>query len=160
MTTVPQNTTTQPLSSSLPGILASMLGVAFVSGILGSGHGTGMLSAPPTAYSDTPALLVTRRCWIVLGLVVIYLALRRRRTLRAWALLAGYLLVLAGPGGEQPLQLRLGHRSPSTAHLTDSTCITVLCLSLAITPSPERWRAANLACHRSSRGSRDTSLSR
>ena len=45
--TVPQ-ITTQTLSSSLPGILASMLGVAFVTGILG-GPWRWNVSAPPTA---------------------------------------------------------------------------------------------------------------
>ena len=50
--------------------------------------------APPTAYADTPASLVTLS-WVVIILVVAYLALRRTRTRRAWALLLAYLVALA-----------------------------------------------------------------
>ena len=87
---------------------------------------------PPTAYAATPAILV-HLSWIVLALVVAYLALRRTRTLRAWGLLAAYLLVgavlLAGVRGA--FGSGIGHEY---RYLTDAASVAVLCLALASMP--------------------------
>ena len=120
---VPQ-ITTQSLSSSLPDILATMLGATFVSGILG-GPWHWEVSAPPTAFSDPPALLVNVS-WVVLALVVVWIALRRTRTVRAWVLLGSYLVVLGGAARQHAVELRRRYRPrvplPDRRHLHDSRC--------------------------------------
>ena len=69
-----------------------MLGTAFPSGALG-GPGAGTPRHRPRRSPTHPTSLV-HLAWVVLALVVVYLALRRSRTLRAWVLLGAYLLVL------------------------------------------------------------------
>ena len=96
---VPQiATNTDP--STVPDVMDAMLGTAFPAGILG-GPWRWSLIAPPTAYADPPSVLV-HLAWVVLALVVLHSALRRRRALRAWALLAGYLLASAHSARGQP----------------------------------------------------------
>ncbi len=128
--TVPQ-VTTQPLSSSLRGILSNMLVDAFVPGILG-GPWQWDVAAPPTAYSDTPAVLVTA-CAVVVTLVVAYLALRRTRTVRAWVLLGAYVVVLAVLLASTRSNFGAGI-GREYRYLTDATCVTALCLGLALAP--------------------------
>ncbi len=127
---VPQ-ITTQSLSSSLPDILATMLGATFVSGILG-GPWHWEVSAPPTAFSDPPTLLVNVS-WVVLTLVVVWIALRRTRTVRAWVLLGSYLFVLAVLLASTRSNFGAGI-GREYRYLTDATCMTALCLGLALAP--------------------------
>lgn len=72
--------------------------------------------------------------WILIVLVIVYSMLRRRRAGRAWALLAGYLAVLAGLvvtnrvaafGADIGLEYR---------YLTDAACVVALTLGLAFLP--------------------------
>jgi len=128
---VPQiATNTDP--STVPDVMDAMLGTAFPAGILG-GPWRWSLIAPPTAYADPPGVLV-HLAWVVLALVVLHSALRRRRALRAWALLAGYLLLL--------LILLVVSRGPTFGavigleyrYLTDAVGVATLCLGLAYLP--------------------------
>ena len=128
---VPQiATNTDP--STVPDVMDAMLGTAFPAGILG-GPWRWSLIAPPTAYADPPGVLV-HLAWVVLALVVLHSALRRRRALRAWALLAGYLLLL--------LVLLVVSRGPTFGaligleyrYLTDAVGVATLCLGLAYLP--------------------------
>lgn len=91
LTQVPQITERAPLSV-VPSFADSMLGKALTSGVLGGPWRWNDL-APPTAYADPPDWTV-HLSWVVLTLVVLHAALRRTRTLRAWALSLGYALVL------------------------------------------------------------------
>jgi hypothetical protein len=85
--------------------------------------------APPTAFSDTPSFLVLV-CWVVITLVVGYLALRRTRTLRAWVLLLAYLvattLVVASARAAVGSVTGREYR-----YLTDAACVVTLCVALA-----------------------------
>ncbi len=87
-----ESVTTRPGASSLGDVASTMLGVSLPTGLLG-GPWRWEVKAPPTAFADPPTLLVGAS-WAVLALVVAYLALRRTRTLRAWALLAAYAVTL------------------------------------------------------------------
>ena len=117
-------------SGPVAGDLAqTMLGTAFPSGLAG-GPWRWDVANPPAAVADPPAFLVSVS-WVVIALVVSVVALRRRRSLRAWALLAGYLaaayvllLVSRAPisGGYGGLEYR---------YLTDVAAVAVLCLALA-----------------------------
>ena len=128
---VPQIATNTDLST-VPEVTDAMLGTAFPAGILG-GPWRWSLIAPPTAYADPPGVLV-HLAWVVMALVVLHSALRRRRALRAWALLAGYLLVL--------LVLLVVSRGPTFGavigleyrYLTDAVGVVTLCLGLAYLP--------------------------
>ena len=123
----------QSVVPALGGVLSNMLGTAFPSGAMG-GPWHWDPATPPTALSDAPDVLV-HLSWVVLGLVVVYLALRRTRTLRAWVLLSAYLLVLGvlltgvrgnlGPGVGREFR-----------YLTEATCILTLCLGLATMTLP------------------------
>lgn len=80
----------QSTDTPLAGTLAdSMLGSAFTTGALG-GPWRWDASNPPTGYADPPSWTV-HLAWCVLLLAVLVGALLRRRTGRAWLLLAGYL---------------------------------------------------------------------
>lgn len=120
-------------SGPIAGDLAqTMLGTAFPSGLVG-GPWRWDTSNPPAAVADPPAILVNL-AWVVIALVVCVVALRRRRSLRAWVLLAAYLgaayvllLVSRAPisGGYGGLEYR---------YLTDVAAVAVLCLALATMP--------------------------
>ncbi len=110
----------------------TMLGTAFPSGLAG-GPWRWNTSNPPAAVADPPAVMVNL-AWVAIALLVCVVALRRRRSLRAWALLAGYLgaayvllLVSRAPvsGGYGGLEYR---------YLTDVAAVAVLCLGLATMP--------------------------
>jgi hypothetical protein len=123
---------TQTRLSVVTDIANTMLGTAFMSAVVG-GPWRWTVLAPPTAYADPPAWAL-HLAWVAVVLVVLYAVLRRRRTLRAWALLAGYLLGL--------MALLVESRAPSFGgvigleyrYLTDSACVVTLCLGLAFLP--------------------------
>lgn len=120
-------------SGKIAGDLAqTMLGTAFPSGLVG-GPWRWDTSNPPAAVADPPAVMVNL-AWVAIALVIAVVALRRRRSLRAWVLLAGYLgvayvllLVSRAPvsGGYGGLEYR---------YLTDVAAVAVLCLALATMP--------------------------
>ena len=112
----------------LPVVAFTLLGTAFAAGVLG-GPWRWEVSAPPTAFSDAAPLLV-HVSWVVLALVVTYIALRRTRTIRAWVLLLGYLfataLVVASARSAVGSVVGREYR-----YLSDSICVVALCLALA-----------------------------
>ncbi|WP_309650629.1 hypothetical protein [Nocardioides sp.] len=121
------------VTAPLVGRLASsMLGTAFVSAVVG-GPWRWSLEAPPTAFADPPAWTV-HLAWVMAFSVIVYAALTRVRTARAWVLLGGYLVVL--------LALLVTSRGPEFGaligreyrYLTDAVCVLVLCLGLAFLP--------------------------
>jgi hypothetical protein len=126
----------QPLTQTRLSVVAevanTMLGTAFMSAVVG-GPWRWTVLAPPTAYADPPGWAL-HLAWVAVVLVLAYGMLRRRRTLRAWALLAGYLLGL--------MTLLVDSRAPSFGgvigleyrYLTDAACVVTLCLGLAFLP--------------------------
>ena len=113
-------------------IASSMLGNAFPTGALG-GPWRWLALAPPTAFADAPDVAV-HASWVGLAMVAAYAALRRERTLRAWALLAGYLLILLAllaisRGTEFGAVIGLEYR-----YLTDAVCVLTLVLGLVFLP--------------------------
>jgi hypothetical protein len=114
---------------SVAGPLAdNLLGTSFLTGALG-GPWAWSSANPPTAAARPPDWTV-HLAWTAAVLVVLYGALTRRRTLRAWGLLAGYLAAV--------FVLLLTTRAPALGagiglqyrYLTDTAC--VLCLSVAL----------------------------
>ena len=111
---------------------STMLGTAFVSAAAG-GPWDWTAQFAPNATADPPEVAV-HLAWVLCVLVVLYGALRRRRSLRAWGLLLGYLLALlallvtsrvAAYGATLGLQYRF---------LTDAGCTLTLALGLAFLP--------------------------
>jgi hypothetical protein len=124
---VPQITKDSP-TTSLPELISLLFGRALVPGIFG-GPWRWNDPSPPTAFSDTPDILVSI-AWVLAALVVVYLALRRKRTLRAWILLGLYLVIVGG--------LLASARSDygevagrDYRFLTGTACVAVLCIALA-----------------------------
>lgn len=124
---------TQDFSARLVGRLAdTMLGSAFGTGILGGPWRWDNLS-PPTAYADPPAW-TAHLSWVVIAAIVAYLWLRRTRTLRAWAMVAGYLVALVA--------LLVGSRAPQFGatiglelrYVADAVLVVTLALGLATMP--------------------------
>ncbi len=120
-------------SASLIGRLAdSMLGTAFISAVVG-GPWRWAPNALPNAFADPPAWTL-HIAWVLVVLIVLYGALRRTGSLRAWVLLLGYLVGL--------LVLLLNSRAPvygsniglQYRYLTDAACAVALCLGLAFLP--------------------------
>lgn len=110
----------------------TMIGTAFPSGLLG-GPWRWDDANPPAAVADPPAAMV-HLTWVAIALVVAVVYLRRRRSLRAWAMLAGYLvaayvllLVSRAPftGGYGGLEYR---------YVTDVAAAAVLAVALATMP--------------------------
>ncbi|GAB2447338.1 hypothetical protein GCM10027062_31280 [Nocardioides hungaricus] len=120
-------------SAALVGRLAdSMIGTAFGSALLG-GPWRWEATAPPNAFADPPPWTV-HLAWVAAALVVLYAALTRVRTLRAWVLVLGYLAAL--------LALLVNSRAPvygsiiglEYRYLTDAACVVALALGLAYLP--------------------------
>lgn len=106
-----------------------MVGSTFASGLLG-GPWRWDERIAPVGQADPPQVLVTL-CWVVIALVVAYLALRRERTLRAWVFLAAfvgadYLLLLTTRA-----QVVGAISGNEYRYLTDAMCAVVLALGLA-----------------------------
>jgi hypothetical protein len=128
----------QPLTETRAPVVAeiadSMLGTAFASGVVGGPWRWSEL-ARPTAFADPPAWAL-HLAWVAVTLTILYGFLRRHRTLRAWVLLAGYLLGLMG--------LLVGSRALSFGgvigleyrYLTDAVCVLTLSLGLAFLRLP------------------------
>ncbi|MCW2867301.1 MAG: hypothetical protein JWR20_1489 [Marmoricola sp.] len=110
-----------------------MLGTGFVSAAVGGPWRWTAGRFAPNASAAPPDVAV-HLAWVVAALVVLHAALRRRRTLRAWGLLAVYLVALlallvtsrvAAYGADLGLQYRF---------LTDAACVLTLALGLAHLP--------------------------
>ncbi len=106
-----------------------MVGTSFVTALLGGPWRWDDWVAP-AGQADPPAWSV-HLSWVVVALVVAYLALRRERTLRAWVLLGGYLaadyLLLLTTRA----QVFGSVSGTEYRYLTDAACATVLALGLA-----------------------------
>lgn len=113
-------------------LVGTMVGRAFSSTVVG-GPWVWDNFAPPTAYAGPPAAAVTA-AWVVIALVVIYLAVRRTRTLRAWVLVAAYV--------SADVALLLTTRAPSFGagigmelrYIADSLVVVTLAVGLATMP--------------------------
>lgn len=110
-------------------ITETMLGEAFLTGVLGGPWSWDPL-APPNAFAAPPDVAV-HVAWVMVTLVVLYGALTRRRTLRAWALLVAYLLcclalLVNSRGPEYGAIIGLEYR-----YLTDAAAVSALCVGLA-----------------------------
>lgn len=130
--------------------------------MLGQTLSTGLLGGPwrwddaiaPVAQADPPTWAVAL-CWAVLATAVVLVARRRRRTLRAWVLLAfyvaaDYVLLLTTRA-----QVVGSVSGTEYRYLTDAACAAVLAVGLAALdlqgatessetrpsrPNPARWR--------------------
>lgn len=117
-------------STSLGALAETMLGTAFATGVVG-GPWTWSAISPPTAYAAPPAW-ATSLSWAVIAVSLLLIWLRRRGSLKAWALLAGYLVML--------LLLLYGSRAQSFGqsigleyrYLADASFIVALALGLAM----------------------------
>lgn len=126
----------QPLGHTRLSVVAdvanTMLGTAFMSAVVGGPWRWSVL-APPTAYADPPAWAL-HLAWVAVVLVILYGVLRRRRTLRAWALLGGYLVGLMTLLVESRAESFGGVIGLEYRYLTDAACVVTLCLGLAFLP--------------------------
>ncbi|MXG88537.1 hypothetical protein [Nocardioides flavescens] len=110
----------------------TMLGTALPSGLTG-GPWRWSADNPPVARADPPDWTV-HASWVLIVLVVLWLFARRSRTLRAWALLAGYaasayLLLFSSRVAAFGAGLGLEYR-----YLTDVVLVLSLCVGLATMP--------------------------
>lgn len=110
-------------------LAGEMIGSSFATALLGGPWRWDELIAP-AGQADPPAALVVVS-WVVVAVVVGYLALRRERTLRAWLFLASYV------GADYLLLLTTRAQSVGAIsgteyrYLTDAMCAVVLALGLA-----------------------------
>jgi len=130
------HTVQQPFTEASAKLVAqianTMVGTAFVTAAVG-GPWSWQATAPPNAFAAPPAFAV-HLSWVALVLVVLYGALRRHGTLRAWGLLGVYLAGL--------LALLVNSRAPvygsiiglEYRYLTDAACALALCIGLAFLP--------------------------
>ncbi len=138
---------TKSSASLVAQIADTMVGTAFAAATVGGPWRWAAL-APPNAFASPPAFAV-HLSWVFIVLVVLYGALRRHGTLRAWGLLALYLAGL--------LFLLVNSRAPvygpiiglEYRYLTDAACALALCVGLAFLPlrgalEPSRARAEPL----------------
>lgn len=128
---VPQ-LTAPPRQGSAAALADRMLASALPAGVTG-GPWRWATDNSPAALANPPqvALHVT---WVVLTLVVAYIALTRRRSLRAWALftlvaLADFLLLYLTRFGSLGPSIGLDYR-----YLADTSCVLALSLGLATMP--------------------------
>lgn len=113
-------------------LVGTMVGRAFSSTVVG-GPWVWNNFSPPTAYAGPPTAAVTA-AWVVIVLVVIYLAARRIRTLRAWVLVASYVAA--------DVVLLLSSRAPTFGagigmelrYIADSLVVVTLAVGLATLP--------------------------
>ncbi len=122
-----------PFSSSLAlELFGTMVGRAFGSTVVG-GPWVWDNFAPPTAYAGPPDAAVTA-AWIVITMVVVYLWLRRARTIRAWVLVLAYVAA--------DVVLLLGSRAPTFGagigmelrYIGDAVVVVMLAVGLATMP--------------------------
>ncbi len=123
----------RPLTSadtSLAGEVAeTMIGTAFASGVVGGPWSWSDATAPTVGAS--PPLWTQHVAWVVIVLVMAYIAARRSGTGRAWLLLWGYVLV--------DWVLLVTSRAPVVGdiaglqyrYLADAAPVVALCLGLA-----------------------------
>lgn len=111
---------------------AKMLGTAFTTAAVG-GPWNWSPGSSPNAGAAPPTTAV-HLAWVAISMVVLYAALQRRRSLRAWGLLLGYLIALlallvtsrvAAYGVDLGLQYRF---------LSDAACVLALSVALAHLP--------------------------
>lgn len=126
----------EPFTETGPGLVGrladSMIGTALGSALLG-GPWRWESTAPPNAFADPPMWAV-HLAWVVVTLVVLYGALTRERTLRAWVLAVGYVVAL--------LALLVNSRAPvygsiiglEYRYLTDAACVLALAVGLVFLP--------------------------
>lgn len=128
-----EGVTTWPQPGDAAVLLAVALGATLPLGAVG-GPWRWTPGAPPTALADT-AVVPVLIAWLVLGVGVVWLARRRTRTLRGWAVAVAYAAVL--------VLLVAGTRSAAgTAaareyrFLVESGGLLALALALALLPVP------------------------
>lgn len=110
-------------------LAGTMLGSTLTSGLVG-GPWRWDEPSPPNSFADPPTWAVSAS-WLVIGVVIAYLLLRRRRAWPALLLFAGYvggtyLLVLSGRGAALGAEL-----GTDTRYLSDIPIVLGLCLGLA-----------------------------
>lgn len=131
VTNVPQLAALPP-PATVWGLAGTYLGRSFGVTMLGGPWLWWQHPNPPTSQVDVPALVVAIS-WAVIALVVLVTALLRRRTLRAWVLVAGYLLcsfaVLVTSRGAIGAYVGLELR-----YLTDLAAVVSLAVGLAYLP--------------------------
>jgi hypothetical protein len=90
VTRVPQLGSSPDVSTTLA-LLDTYAATSFTVSVLGGPWLWWQHPNPPTSQVDVPTVVVSL-CWVVLALVAVTTALLRRRTLRAWFLVAAYLV--------------------------------------------------------------------
>ncbi|NYG57913.1 hypothetical protein BJ980_000836 [Nocardioides daedukensis] len=121
-----------PFVSTSPGLVLriaeTMIGTAFTTALVGGPWRWAPL-APPNAFASPPEVTV-HLAWVLVALVVLYGFATRRRTVRAWVLLVGYLFAC--------LALLVNSRGPAYGeiigleyrYLTDAACVAAICVGL------------------------------
>lgn len=114
-----------PTASAAGRAVEAMLATGFPAGAVG-----GPWAWSEEGYADPPAWTVNL-AWVLIVLVVLYGALRRERTLRAWLLLSGYLGTLCAlvvAARVEPFGAAIGREY---RYLTDIACVLALSVGLA-----------------------------
>lgn len=131
LTNVPQLASMQD-AATVWGLLRTYAATSFASSVLGGPWLWWQHPNPPTSQVDVPGAALAV-CWVVLAGVVVATALLRRRTLRAWVMVAVYLgtsfaVLLTSRGDVGPyigLELR---------YLTDVAPVVTIAIGLAYLP--------------------------
>lgn len=125
---VPQISSDEPPQGAA-GVASTLIGDSFTTALFG-GPWHWDTDIAPVARAVPPTWAV-HLCWTGIALVVIGVFLRRERTLRAWALLAGYVAadyVLVLTTRAQVVGSVIG---TEYRYLTDAACAVALCVGLA-----------------------------